>query len=278
VKFQFITAERRNWAPFREGANAAPLKLHWKWLPPEEQDFLLSVDTTQYPTISQGVNTCFHYIRDHQEQFPQNYSLEDLESIAQSFAFKRVVMADYPEAHSLTDIDWLSVRLQFRSLRKKFHKLWFAGMLQEAESAPSDLTNYLHNAFRDRDPWQACVVGLAGLDSGHMHLAANVTLSCLWNESVSAWQYARRRASRAEELETRQTPAEHGGNGLESDIDADDDVADDTQTAIYWPKRRWQDRRVPTFLVIDEAHNFAPERYFGDATTAKITERSAFGV
>jgi hypothetical protein len=98
VKFQFISAERKNWTPFREGVNAAPLKLHWKWLLPQEQDFLLSVDTTQYPTINQGVITCFHYIHDNQERFPQEYSLEDLERIAQDFALNRIVMADYPEA------------------------------------------------------------------------------------------------------------------------------------------------------------------------------------
>jgi Helicase HerA, central domain len=260
VKFQFIASERTNWTPFRDGANAAPLKLHWKWLPKPEQDFLLSVDTTQYPTITQGVNTCFHYIRDHQDEYPQDYSLEDLEGIAQKFALKRVVMADYPEAHSLTDIDWLSVRLQFRSLRHKFHKLWFSGLLHEVESAPSDLTNYLHNSFRYRDSWQVCVVGLAGLDSGHMHLAANVTLSSLWQECVSAWQYARRRASeiRDEELDARETPPDYGVNGPEFDVEADN-VADDARTANR-TKHQWQDRRVPTFLVIDEAHNFAPDQ------------------
>jgi hypothetical protein len=103
-------------------------------------------------------------------------------------------------------------------------------MLQESESAPSDLTNYVHNGFRGRDPWQACVVGLAELDSGHMLLATNVTLSCLWNESVLAWQLARKRASevRAEELETRQTSPKKGGDGREPNIGVND-VADDTQ-------------------------------------------------
>ena len=202
VKFQFIAADRNNWIPFREGANAAPLKLHWKWLPRAEQDFFLSVDATQFPTINQGIQTCFHYINDHEAEFPQQFSLVDLEDIALNFATKRIAMAPYPEAYSLSDIDWLSVRLQFRSLRKKFYKLWFPEKLKEKDTAPSDLTNYLHNGFWSNNSWQMCVVGLAGLDPLHMLLAADVTLACLWSECMNTWRFARQKAfkSHAEEM------------------------------------------------------------------------------
>src|SRR5690349_17795750 len=43
IPFQFVSSTKGDRRPYREGANAAPLKLHWKWLPRAEQDFLLHI-------------------------------------------------------------------------------------------------------------------------------------------------------------------------------------------------------------------------------------------
>lgn len=262
-RFQFVSADRYNWAPFRSGANAAPLRLHWKWLG-SEQDFLLNVDATLYPKINQGVVSCFHYIDDNRERYPQGYSLEDLEAVAQAFALKEVVMADYPDAHSLDGVDWLAVRLQFRQLRKRFYRMWFPGALKEQATAPSDLSNYLANGFRQQAPWQLCVVGLAGLDVQHMLLAADAALYQLWNRSIAAWQQARelrgRKAeeefygtSRQDETQLEALPAAPSPEG--TDPSTSNTLSG--ETPVETPG--WQDRRVPTFVIIDEAHNFAPQ-------------------
>ena len=248
--FQFLVPGRRNWSPYLENtAPAAPLKLHWKWLD-EERDFLLHVDPTLHPRIHQGIITCFRYINDNSEHYPQGYSLEDCEQVAESFQSKRVALASYPDAQSLDTDDWMATALQFRQLRKKYYKLWFDGLLKDQYTAPSDLTNYIYNGFRATPPWQVCVTGLAGLDTKHALLAANITLQQLWKGALSAWQRARQRAVAGDTV----APEIHT-----EDDDVEIDTGDPSAVSIPMTAVRYTDTRVPTFVIIDEAHNFAPK-------------------
>lgn len=269
-RFQFVTAGRKNWRPYRSGANSAPLLLHWKWLG-HEQDFLLNLDPTLYPKVYQGNATCHHYIDDNDSQYPQGFSLKDLEDVAGTFAQKNVVLAAYPEAATLSETDWLAVRLQYRQLRKRFWRLWIANKLKGEYKAPSDLSNYIYNGFNGVDPWQVCVAGLSGLDDDHMLLAANVTLYTCWQNAVGGWQRAR---ARLEEEMAEKSEAEAEEIGIERDpVEA----MEETQASIETPvssSETWQDHRVPTFIVIDEAHHFAPEEN-SNSLQARVSDRIA---
>jgi hypothetical protein len=245
-KFHMISGSRQ-FGLKRGEAVLAPLMLHWKWLE-WEQDFLLDVNESSSASLYQGINTCIKFAVSRPGDFPQGHSLEDLEEIASSFGERRLPVGDWPEAISLSEEDWLATRVHFRQLRKRFGRLWYRGPIKGKTIIPSDLTNYIHNGFRF-EAWQSLVVGLSGLDVNHMHLAADIALTKVWNSSIKSWQYARRQQSNAlEEHALQEMHAEQIEDEAASELEDPPDELEE-----------WSDKRVPTFIVIDEAHNFAPE-------------------
>jgi hypothetical protein len=257
-RFQFVTAGHAGYAQLRNGAYRAPLLIHWKWLE-SEQDFLLNVDPIVYPKIHQGILTCYHYMRDTDYDYPQGYSLKDLEEVAEYFATKRVAMAKYPEAHALTEEDWLAVRLQFRQLRKKYYRLWYWAKLKGLDSAPTDLSGYILSAFRKANPWQLCVVGLAALEVDDMLLAADAALSRLWKSALHVWKKAQERISEEAEATSAETSSESQQQFfMDNESKAELDENEETVLVAELDEEPL-DQRVPTIIVIDEAHNFAPQ-------------------
>ena len=187
---------------------------------------------------------CNHYVDDHKEQFPNGAALEDLEQIAKDFAFGKIARADVPEASMLNESDWLSVRLAYRQIRKRYYKIWPKGELRRQQTIVRDLSDYIAEGFVQREIWQACVVGLAAHELGHMLFAANATLDRVWKEATHSWSKARWKetlAVREGQRRLLSAPVLANQNG------------DDSYRA------KFRDQRVPTFIVIDEAHNFAPE-------------------
>jgi hypothetical protein len=244
-KFHMISGSRK--FGFKRGqAVLAPLMLHWKWLE-WEQDFLLNVDETASASLYQGVNTCIKFAVSQPAEYPQGYSLEDLENIALSFGERKLPVGEWPEALSLNEEDWLATRVHFRQLRKRFGRLWYRGPLRGKTSIPSDLSNYIHSGFRF-DTWQTLVAGLSGLDVNHMQLAADAALTKVWNTAIQSWQYARRQQSDNLEEQALQQISSEQLEGAAPELEDPPEALED-----------WSDKRVPTFIVIDEAHNFAPE-------------------
>ena len=289
VRFQFVTADNYTRVPIRDGVYQAPIQVHWKFLE-SEQDFLLNVDPARYPKVYQGIVTCYHHLGRNRNLYPQGYSLEDLEAAAQDFASQRIAMADYPEAQTLSPEDWLAVRLQFRQLRKRYYRLWYRGKLFQKERLPTDLSGYILKGFRD-DPWRVCVVGLASADRDHMLFAANTALYRLWKSAVGAWQKAQEilveSAAASAADQPRPTEGSDRQNSPELDEDASQVEALDPQLAFgeaafmdetvpdeAEDQQITADARVPTIIVIDEAHNFAPEEP-GSPLQARVSEKIA---
>ena len=269
--FHVLSAGRRLRITPRNGTLLAPLQIHWKWLE-WEQDFLLDVDQTKAAHLYQGINTCIKFANDS-ANYPQGFSLEDLEDIALDFGTKKLPVGMWPEALILSEADWLSVRVHFRQLRKRFSALWYRGRLQGRTSVPNDLNNYIYNGFR-WDAWQVLVAGLSGLDVNHMLLAANVALNQSWTLAVRSWQMARRKQSN--ELETRELEnlTKNFQNFEKDESEIEDEQDTNEQNIFQDDDEFWGDKRVPTFIIIDEAHNFAPEEP-SSALQKRVSDRIA---
>lgn len=139
----------------------------------------------------------------------------------------------------LNEADWLAVGLAYRKIRKRYYRILTDQVLRHQKRIEPDLSDHIAQGFATYDPWQCCVVGLAAEELNQMLFAANATLDRVWKEATYSWSKARRqnaisiRSSRTSRSETRSISAGRS-NAL-------------------------RDTRVPTFIVIDEAHNFAPE-------------------
>ena len=257
-KIAIVQAGREHTVQFRENAFGSPLFLHWKWLE-SEQDYLLNVNSMEYPNIYQGMNTCIKYAAADFHNFPQGYSLEDLEDIAQQFGARQIPVGQWPEAMTLSDEDWLAVRVHFRQLRKRYYRLWYKGSMRGKTAIPADLSSVIYSGIR-WNTWQACAISLAGLDEDHMLLAANTALYRIWKSSVISWQIARQRF--AIQLEKEVADVAAGGASSSSGDDGVPTfpaVSEDNEELNSTGSGEWSDQRVPTFVVIDEAHKFAPE-------------------
>ena len=189
----------------------------------------------------------------HRDEFPRGVSLQDLEDIASSFAEGKVAPAEFTEALALTDADWIAVRLAFRRVRKTYYKLWLPDALRGQYSIPTDLLGYLNRGFQLDPAWQVCVAGLSSLDSQHMALAANAALHRLWQLSVGAWKQAN---------DPTKPPNPDVGEQLQKELDPEDQFTEtesvEQASVSQEPMAVHSVRRVPTLVVIDEAHNFAP--------------------
>lgn len=189
----------------------------------------------------------------HRDEFPRGVSLQDLEDIASSFAEEKVAPAEFTEALALTDADWIAVRLAFRRVRKTYYKLWLPDALRGQYSIPTDLLGYLNRGFQLDPAWQVCVAGLSSLDSQHMALAANAALHRLWQLSVGAWKQAN---------DPTKPPNPDVGEQLQKELDPEDQFTEtesvEQASVSQKPMAVHSVRRVPTLVVIDEAHNFAP--------------------
>lgn len=132
IIFQQIVAGRIGRMPLSDKAYGAPLKLHWKRLPWEIQDFLLGVDPVNQAKAYQGIATCHHYILNNSSVYPSGASLRDLEDIALDFESRRVVpsLRMYSDAMTLSSEDWNQVRMHFRMVRKQFREILYLNRIK----------------------------------------------------------------------------------------------------------------------------------------------------
>lgn len=268
--FQHLVSGRRDRMPLRDKAYGAPVKLHWQYIPRGIQDFLLEIDPLARPKVFQGIATCYHYIDNNPGTYPSGVSLSDLEDIAMLFESRQIAssLSVYPDAMTLSQSDWHAVRMQFRMIRKRFGDILYLNRLkgEPRGSQASDLGNYIHRGFVESDdskpPWNFLSVGLAGAVSDHSLLSAYVALQRVWGEAVKAWKSERVLAMEA--VTKSALPTGKGLGEFENLDEAEQTGADvidptDVTTLPSMDEEPHYAKRRPTFIVIDEAHNFVPE-------------------
>lgn len=259
-------------------AALSTLMLHWKFLRADLQEFLLDVDPVDYPERHRAMMLCIEYLgrisfmprqagsdrapRSRIDcEYPDGYGLLELAAAAKQCA-ERNVIEGFPERALVQNAD------RFREAQSRFEQifssydLWWDRPAQtwrediavdkrhwnpashesqlEGMRAWKDLGGYLEDFFDDAPSaggvLDALVVGLATCEASDMHLAADVALDRAWRSATLGWMEANRIGR--------------------------------------YSKSMRPDNRVPTFLVIDEAHNFAPE-HASSSLQQRVSDRIA---
>lgn len=208
----------------RDGPNqlVRRLLLHWDRLDIEDQDFLLSIDSAEWPQLAAGVEACqtnARWLAAERPEYSMGNDLRGLADIAGRFSDRDISLSRYPSVKTLTTDDWLAVVARFKALLRQYSIWWSKTATSQR---PFGLHDFVRGGF-DADPeaehfWNVMTLSLDAAQRPDALLSSYVTLGELWRLAKDAW---RRRLS------------EPNPNS---------------------------DNRVPTFIVIDEAHNFAPEQ------------------
>ena len=211
------------------------LVVHWDDLE-EEREFLLKADAGQQPNLLLGLKACQEYLTYLHAERDTAVDLRSLIAAAESFANRRIAVGmHYEYATSLDAADWNAVRAAFFDLLRTY-TLWWSQTGRTAVRRPLGLADYVDAAFaRSRGPsdWDVLTLNLDSATREDALLAADVLLMRLWRNAKQAWRD--RMAGRT--------------SGAEVD--------------------RW----APTFVVVDEAHNFAPAETGGNALRQRVSER-----
>jgi hypothetical protein len=214
-----------------------PLLIHWDDLR-DERDFLLRADATQYPRLSLGIEACKTYVAERLGKIDNSLKgavgLQALDAAARE---RPTGMLDHEH--------WAEVSALVHEVEKRYSLWWPNKNEMNQDMAPTldrplGLCDYVEAAFRqgnepeDEVPaWDVLTLSLDAAQHNDSLLAADVLLSRLWDESK---QSLRRVMSSSQEGRDEET-----------------------------------DNRVPTFVVVDEAHNFAP-RHPQDPLQERVTK------
>jgi hypothetical protein len=220
-----------------EKALVHKLLVRWDKMSEEQQSFLLSTSPSSEPTTYLGLKAIRENIGFLQRTGIVSEGGFDLKSMllsAEYFANQHVNLEHYEYVKHLNRNDWSAVRAKIDDLHSKY------SILTSAEGhgrvTTESLSEFVEGSFlrstTDLAYWDALILSLDAARAGDALLAAEVALSKLWDVTKTAWR------KRAE------------GSGAAGDPDL----------------------RVPTFVVIDEAHNFAPEKS-GDVIRNRVTDR-----
>ncbi len=239
------------------GKTKRKLIIHWESLDDDLQSFLLTADPAREPRIALGIETIIKTARKRQKDRSGKawFDLQELQKIADEYAVGKIAYGEEYEnekAHGLKKDDWHAIHTRITEVRK--YQLWHPREKETDEAndpwrdhrwspPPLGLADFVDQGFEPAGPtdqryWDALVLSLDA--SGHKDtlLAVEVALSRLWEQAKREWRKNAERPSPADE---------EVGPG-----------AQNSQSYL----------RVPTFIVIDEAHNFAPE-----TTTNALQER-----
>lgn len=214
------------------------LFLHWQNLDEDTREFLLTADLARHSKLLLGLEAVqknAHWLQVNRPDLPYDFDLRGMLKISESFANRNVSMAEYDYAKPLTTEDWFAVRAHISEVLKRY-RLWSSGTGSSSSSGSLDLSEFIDGPF-DASPsspayWDALSLTLDASREPDTLLSVDVALTRLWKRAKEAWR-----------------------KRIES--------PDQGQDA---------DARVPTFVVLDEAHNFAP-RSPGDGIRSRVTER-----
>jgi hypothetical protein len=202
------------------------LYVQWDKLDDEQKRFLLNANPSTEPKVVLGLEACSQYARWIENNRPDigfGSDLRGLQNASEQFALRNIGLGNYEYAKLLTTDDWYDVRAKVSDLLSQ-HAIWWSRD-RFVSVRPAGISDFIDGAF-DVDTatetyWDSLILSLDAARPVDTLLAVDVALSRLWLRAKDAW---RKRADLG------------GLTGAE------------------------EDTRVPTFIVVDEAHNFAPER------------------
>ena len=222
----------------RDGAIDHRLVVHWDALDDDQRNFLLNASSSTEPKIFLGLKAVAEnsrWLSQHRPDVRVKMDLRGLLEVARQFAESNVGMRDYEYAKILARDDWYSVQAKIDDLLSQYSIWWSAA--EKAVTRPPGLADFIDGPFDDNPKlltyWDALVLSLEAAPPADTLLSADVALSRIWLRAKNEWR------KRAENLQK----------------DAGE-----------------PDKRVPTFIVVDEAHNFAPDRPT-DPLRARVTAR-----
>jgi hypothetical protein len=238
------------------------LIVHWDSLDEDLQRFLLSADPSREPKIALGLETILETARcqaETKEELPFGIDLRVLQGIVQEYALRNMDLKQYESIKTLTADDWYAVLAKISHVLDSY-AIWWSRVtkrdtknptsanvtLENITSArPPGLSDFIDGGFeRDRaleSYWDALVLSLDASNQADTLLAVEVALSRLWAIAKVAWR------NKADQVSQ---------------------------------KGAKPDERVPTFVVIDEAHNFAPKRSSNplqDKVTSRLVQIASEG-
>jgi hypothetical protein len=212
------------------------LVIHWELVEEEDRDFLIRFGRELKGQVQTGIEVCVSHAQFLYEKYgsPFTTDLRGLVNVADQFAARNVSLLHYPHVKDLTTEDWSSVRATIADVLQR-HTVWSSGSVESTEPRPVGLAEFIDGPFQSVVPSSHLywdVLTLA-LD------AARVSDSILIVDTVLArlWRNAKANWRRAT------NPANTGN-----------------------------DRRVPTFVIVDEAQNFAPTET-SNPLRRRVTER-----
>ena len=220
----------------RDGAVDHRLVVHWDTLEDEQRSFSLRASASTEPKIFLGLKAVAENAKwiQGRPDVQIKMDLRGLLEIAKQFADSNINMRQYEYAKILNRDDWSAVQAKIDDLLSQY-SIWWSS--DRTAPRPPGLADFIDGAFEQnrklRTFWDALVLSLEAASPPDTLLAADVALSRLWLKTKGEWR------ARAESLQ----------------LDADN-----------------PDKRVPTFIVVDEAHNFAPEEP-SDPLRARVTAR-----
>jgi Helicase HerA, central domain len=198
------------------------LVVHWESLEDELRRFLLSADPSREPKTAVGIETLVRSAELMETTI--GFDLRSLQQICEEYALRNRGLRAYEPAKTLTTDDWYAVRAKVFDVLSSY-TIWWSRSPEDVSPRPPGLSEFVDGSFdQDRAAetyWDALVLSLDSANQADALLTVEVALSRLWTRTKAAW---RERAD--------QPPGNNGG----------------------------PDKRVPTFIIVDEAHNFAPEQ------------------
>lgn len=213
------------------------LYAHWDRLDEEQREFLLYADPSLEPKALLGLDACrqnAEWVELNHPALEMGYDLRSMLEISERFANRDINLRRYPFAKNLTADDWYAVRAKISDVLKRY-TIWSSrgGTAVRRLS----LTDFIDGAFVGAQTaetyWDVMALALDAARPGDTLLSVDIALTRLWKRAKEAWR-------------------KRGGiSGADPDS---------------------VDRRAPTFVVVDEAHNFAPDRS-GGGLRQRVTDR-----
>jgi hypothetical protein len=246
------------------------LVIHWDELDADYRQFLLDGVGHTSPRTMLGLEACVKnalWAADA-DRFPdQHNDLKGLINSAERFAERKVNLSDYQYAKDLRPEDWYAVRVTLAELRRR-HDLWYPRSARSKEKddekyttpRPRGMSDFIDGPFRDTSVfngeqvwdtsaraqsevyWDVLTLSLDSVREADSLLVVNTALTQLWRSAKEAWRKA------SQDKASQQSSA--------------------------------SDKRVPTFVVIDEAQNYVPkstENPLRARTTEKLLQIAAEG-
>ena len=212
-----------------------PLRLNWQNLQ-EQQDVLLAVDASLQTRTLLGLKACRENLEWALSERPLQApppNLRGLIEVADRFANQNINLERYEYVKSLTREHWEAVQATLLDLLRKHAALWYAPQTYGKQASP-DLCDFIDLPFVSTNESEnhPWQALLLGLDAATPPDARLVAEVTLWR----LWK----RVKEARSIALRQS-----------------------ESRVF---------RVPTFVVVDEAHTFAPADPT-DALTKRVTER-----